>query len=83
MAEINRAVEDAVRGRFRGIMDYCDIPPASVDFNHDPHSSIVDGTQARVSCCRLARLLAWCDNEWGFANRMLDMTIAMTAMKEG
>jgi len=58
-------------------MDYCDIPLASIDFNHDPHSCIVDGTQTRVSGDRLVKLLVWCDNEWGFANRMLDTATAM------
>ncbi|MGA4817584.1 hypothetical protein ACPA9J_35200 [Pseudomonas aeruginosa] len=43
------------------------------DFNHDPHSAIVDGSQTRVSGPRLVSLLAWFDNEWGFANRMLDV----------
>jgi len=83
MVEINHAIRQAAQGRFHGVMDYCDIPLASVDFNHDPHSSIVDGTQTRVSGGRLARLLTWCDNEWGFANRMLDTTVAAAAMKKG
>lgn len=79
MAEINGVLEKAARGQFHGIMDYCDIPLASVDFNHDPHSSIVDGTQTRVSGGDLAKILVWCDNEWGFANRMLDTTMASMA----
>jgi D-erythrose 4-phosphate dehydrogenase len=77
-AEINRVLQDAARDRFPGIMDYCDLPLASLDFNHDPHSAIVDGTQTRVSGGRLARLLIWCDNEWGFANRMLDTASVLT-----
>ena len=48
-------------------------PTPVVDFNHDPHSAIVDGSQTRVSGPRLVNLLAWFDNEWGFANRMLDV----------
>lgn len=78
-AEINCVLKAAARDRFDGVMDYCDIPLASVDFNHDPHSCIVDGTQTRVSGGDLARLLVWCDNEWGFANRMLDTTAALMA----
>jgi D-erythrose 4-phosphate dehydrogenase len=78
-AEIRRVMKDEAKGRFAGIMDYCDIPLVSVDFNHDPHSCIVDGTQIRVSGGELARLLVWCDNEWGFANRMLDTTTALMA----
>ncbi len=79
MADVNRVLEEAARGRYRGIMDYCEIPLASVDFNHDPHSSIVDGTQTRVSGGDLAKVLVWCDNEWGFANRMLDTAMAAMA----
>ena len=75
--EINAVLADAAQGQFQDIMDYCDIPLASIDFNHDPHSCIVDGTQTRVSGDRLAKMLVWCDNEWGFANRMLDTTVAM------
>ena len=55
-----------------GILGYTEEPLVSIDFNHDPHSCIVDGNQTRVSHKRLVKLLIWCDNEWGFANRMLD-----------
>lgn len=78
---LNHELKAAIRGRFDGVMDYCDFPLASIDFNHDPHSCIVDGTQTRVSGGDLARLLVWCDNEWGFANRMLDTTAAMMACR--
>jgi D-erythrose 4-phosphate dehydrogenase len=77
--EINGALKDAAQRRFHGVMDFCDLPLASVDFNHDPHSCIVDGTQTRVSGGELAKLLIWCDNEWGFANRMLDTATAAMA----
>ena len=79
MGEINRVIEEAAHCRFNRIMDYSNIPLASVDFNHDPQSSIVDGTQTRVTGGDLAKLLVWCDNEWGFANRMLDTTLAAMA----
>jgi D-erythrose 4-phosphate dehydrogenase len=74
---LNATLAHAAHGRLKGIMDYCDIPLASIDFNHDPHSCIVDGTQTRVCHGKLAKLLVWCDNEWGFANRMLDTAVAM------
>ncbi|MFW3298422.1 erythrose-4-phosphate dehydrogenase, partial [Enterobacter quasiroggenkampii] len=61
------------------IVDYTELPLVSTDFNHDPHSAIVDGTQTRVSGQHLIKTLVWCDNEWGFANRMLDTTLAMAA----
>jgi D-erythrose 4-phosphate dehydrogenase len=75
--DLNQALKGAAAGRFRGVMDFCDIPLASIDFNHDPHSCIVDGTQTRVSGGDLAKVLVWCDNEWGFANRMLDTASAL------
>ncbi len=59
------------------ILDYTEEPLVSVDFNHDPHSCIVDGSQTRVSHKRLVKCLVWCDNEWGFANRMIDTALAM------
>ena len=46
----------------------------SVDFNHDPRSSIYDATLTKVTGGTLVKVLAWYDNEWGFSNRMLDMT---------
>ena len=56
----------------QNILAYTEEPLVSVDFNHDPHSCIVDGNQTRVSHKRLVKMLIWSDNEWGFANRMLD-----------
>lgn len=75
--EVNAMLKEAADSRFPGIMDYCEIPVASIDFNHDPHSCIVDGTQTCVCNNGLTKLLVWCDNEWGFANRMLDTATAM------
>lgn len=73
-AEINRVLRQAAeQGPLQGLVDYTELPHASCDFNHDPHSAIVDGSQTRVSGPRLVNLLAWFDNEWGFANRMLDV----------
>lgn len=73
-AEVNRVLREAAeRGPLAGLLDYTELPHASCDFNHDPHSAIVDGSQTLVSGPRLVNLLAWFDNEWGFANRMLDV----------
>ncbi|MGH8434959.1 MAG: erythrose-4-phosphate dehydrogenase [Pseudomonas sp.] len=72
--EINRVLRQAAEsGPLKGLLAYTELPHASCDFNHDPHSAIVDGSQTRVSGPRLVNLLAWFDNEWGFANRMLDV----------
>lgn len=78
-ADINGLLQRAASGAFRGIVDYTELPLVSIDFNHDPHSAIVDGTQTRVSGNHLIKTLVWCDNEWGFANRMIDTTLAMAA----
>lgn len=77
IADVNHALKRVKEGRLQGILDYTEEPLVSVDFNHDPHSCIVDGTQTRVSHKQLVKTLVWCDNEWGFANRMLDTAQAM------
>ncbi|MGH8800724.1 MAG: erythrose-4-phosphate dehydrogenase, partial [Casimicrobiaceae bacterium] len=59
-----------------GILRYNTEPLVSVDFNHDPASSIFDATLTKVSG-RLVKAFSWYDNEWGFSNRMLDATIAL------
>ncbi|MCW7546973.1 erythrose-4-phosphate dehydrogenase [Photorhabdus sp. APURE] len=77
--KINELMQKSAATSFRGIVDYTELPLVSTDFNHDPHSAIVDGTQTRVSGQHLIKTLVWCDNEWGFANRMLDTTLSMAA----
>lgn len=74
---VNNILQEAGQGALEGILGYTEEPLVSVDFNHDPHSAIVDGTQTRVSHKRLVKTLVWCDNEWGFANRMLDTAKAL------
>ncbi|TRY31851.1 erythrose-4-phosphate dehydrogenase [Aliiglaciecola sp. M165] len=77
IAQVNQVLRSAGLGRLQGILGYTEEPLVSVDFNHDPHSCIVDGTQTRVSHKQLVKTLVWCDNEWGFANRMIDTAAAM------
>lgn len=72
-AEVNACLAAASRERYLGLLGMTYEPMASVDFNHDPRSGIVDATQTRVAGGRLLKLLCWFDNEWGFANRMLDV----------
>ncbi|CAM4217203.1 erythrose-4-phosphate dehydrogenase [Pseudoalteromonas byunsanensis] len=81
LVRVNQVLQQAASGRLEGILSYTEEPLVSVDFNHDSHSCIIDGTQTRVSHKRLVKLLVWCDNEWGFANRMLDTAAAMMAAK--
>ena len=76
-AEIDAAIKEASRGRLKGILGMNHKPLVSVDFNHNPLSSIYDATQTRVMGGTLVKVLSWYDNEWGFSNRMLDMTVAM------
>lgn len=71
--EVNRIIKEAALTEFSGVMGYTEEQLASCDFNHDPHSAIVDGSQTSVCDKRLVKIMAWFDNEWGFANRMLDV----------
>jgi len=79
--QVNQVLSATSNERLAGILSYTEEPLVSIDFNHDPHSSIIDGTQTRVSHKRLVKCLVWCDNEWGFANRMLDTAKAMMLAK--
>ena len=69
---INSALAEAAGGVLQGVLGYTEEPLASCDFNHDPRSGIVDSSQTRVSQKKLVKVLIWFDNEWGYANRMLD-----------
>jgi glyceraldehyde 3-phosphate dehydrogenase len=75
--EIDAAIKEASEGKLKGILGMNAKPLVSVDFNHNPLSSIYDATQTRVIDGTLVKVLSWYDNEWGFSNRMLDMTLAM------
>ena len=71
-AAVNAALEQAAKNTLKGILGYTEEPLASCDFNHDPRSGVVDASQTRVSQGKLVKVLIWFDNEWGYANRMLD-----------
>jgi len=73
VAAVNRVLAEAAAERFDGVLGYTEEPLASCDFNHEHRSSIVDASQTRVSGTRLVKVLTWFDNEWGYANRMLDV----------
>jgi len=72
--EIDAAIDEAANGKLKGIIGVNRKPLVSVDFNHNPLSSIYDATQTRV-LGTLCKVFSWYDNEWGFSNRMLDMTV--------
>ena len=82
VAGVNRALHDAAQQRFDGVLGYTEEPLASCDFNHDSRSSIIDASQTRVSGKRLVKVLTWFDNEWAYANRMLDVADYWTSLKE-
>ncbi|WP_428925511.1 type I glyceraldehyde-3-phosphate dehydrogenase [Marinibacterium sp. SX1] len=75
--EINAAIKAAADGPLKGILGYTDKPNVSMDFNHDPHSSIFHLDQTKVMDGTMVRILTWYDNEWGFSNRMADTAVAM------
>ena len=79
--EVNSAVKQAADGDLKGILEYNTAPLVSVDFNHNPASSIFDSTLTKVSEGTLVKVSAWYDNEWGFSNRMLDTTVALMSAK--
>tara|TARA_R100000656_G_C3855939_1_gene108694 strand:- start:176 stop:514 length:339 start_codon:yes stop_codon:yes gene_type:complete len=71
---VNNLLKNAAHGPLKHILGYTDELLASSDFNHDAHSGIVDGGQTRVTGGTMVKVLCWFDNEWGFANRMLDVS---------
>jgi len=75
--EVNSVVKAAAEGSLKGVLGYNTEPLVSVDFNHDPRSSVFDATLTRVMDGNLVKVLSWYDNEWGFSNRMLDTTLAL------
>jgi glyceraldehyde 3-phosphate dehydrogenase len=74
-------MQQASEGELKGVLEYNDAPLVSVDFNHNPASSIYDAELSKVINGNLIKVVAWYDNEWGFSNRMLDTTIALMNAK--
>ncbi|PCJ27775.1 MAG: type I glyceraldehyde-3-phosphate dehydrogenase [SAR86 cluster bacterium] len=72
-SSINDSIREASKNLLPNILGFTDEPLASCDFNHDPRSAIVDLNQTRVANKKLVKLLVWFDNEWAYANRMLDV----------
>ena len=75
--EINDVIKAASDGALAGVLAYNDEPLVSIDFNHNPASSIFESSQTKVIDGKMVKVLSWYDNEWGFSNRMLDTTIAL------
>lgn len=75
--DVNAAFIKAASGDLQGILDASSAPLVSVDYNHNPHSSVVAMDQTRMTDAGMFRILSWYDNEWGFSNRMLDTAVAI------
>jgi glyceraldehyde 3-phosphate dehydrogenase len=80
--EINRVIREAADGDLKGILAYSDEQLVSVDFNHNPSSSIVDTTFTRSVDEHMHKILAWYDNEWGYSNRILDLIAHIARVKK-
>ena len=71
---VNAAMKKAAEGELRGILAYSEDPLVSIDFNGNPHSSIFDAPLTKVLGKRLVKIFSWYDNEWGYSNRLADVT---------
>lgn len=78
--EVNAAIQKAADSELKGILGYTNDPNVSIDFNHDPHSSVFHMDQTKVMEGNLVSILTWYDNEWGFSNRMSDTAVAMAKL---
>jgi glyceraldehyde 3-phosphate dehydrogenase len=78
--EINAAIKRAADQQLKGVLGYTNHPNVSIDFNHDPHSSVFHMDQTKVMDGTLVRVMSWYDNEWGFSNRMADTAVAMAKL---
>jgi len=80
--EINRVIREEADGALHGILAYSDEQLVSIDFNNNPHSSIVDTTFTRSVDPHMHKILAWYDNEWGYSNRILDLIAYVARVKK-
>ncbi len=78
--EVNGAIRRAAEQQLKGVLGFTDVPNVSIDFNHDPHSSVFHMDQTKVMDGTLVRVMSWYDNEWGFSNRMADTAVAMSKL---
>ena len=77
---INAAVVEAAKGELAGVLGYMDLPLVSSDVIGNPNSSVVDLAVTQCSGSHMAKVLTWYDNEWGFSNRMIDLTIKLASL---
>ena len=78
---INKVLKSYAEGKLKGILSFSEEPLVSIDFNGNPHSSIVDGLSTKVIGGKMAKIISWYDNEWGFSNRMVDLLLYLFGKK--
>ena len=79
-SEINSLIKKSSLNKLKGVLSYTEEKLVSMDFNHDPHSSIFAADQTKVLEKKMVRVLSWYDNEWGFSNRMSDTALEMASL---
>jgi Glyceraldehyde-3-phosphate dehydrogenase/erythrose-4-phosphate dehydrogenase len=79
-SEINSIIKNSSSNELKGVLGYTEEKLVSMDFNHDPHSSIFAADQTKVLQKNMVRVLSWYDNEWGFSNRMGDTALEMSKL---
>jgi glyceraldehyde 3-phosphate dehydrogenase len=79
IAEVNGLLKTAAQGVLAGILGYEERPLVSVDYLNDPRSAIVDALSTMVIDGTQVKILAWYDNEWGYANRLVELTRKIAA----
>jgi len=79
--ELNKVLKSYADGKLKGILSFCEEPLVSIDFNGNSHSSIVDGPSTKVIGGKMAKILSWYDNEWGFSNRMVELFLFLFGKK--
>ena len=77
--EVNAALRAAAEGPLKGILEYSEAPLVSIDFRGNPRSSIVDAAYTKVMDGDFVKIMSWYDNEWGYANRCVDLLLAIVA----
>jgi len=79
--DVNAKLKEAATGRMKGVLQYIDAPLVSIDFNGNPHSSIVDSLLTTVMDKRMVKVISWYDNEWGYSSRLRDLMLYIKGKK--
>lgn len=79
--ELNKVFKSYSDGKMKGILSYTEEPLVSIDFNGNPHSSIIDALSTKVIGGKLVKVISWYDNEWGFSNRLVELFLFLLAKR--